>query len=241
MKIIEKISEKARDNMGKSGVTIAFLGASVVQGCFEIYLKNDKSLETVYDQKHAIHTYFKDILSVLYPSVPVNIINAGISGDTAHHGLERLEKDVISHTPDLAVVSFGLNDCGGELDGVAKYIESLRGIFTKLKAADSEIIFMTTNMMNTDISCHIKDEAIRNIAADTMRRQNDGILELYMNEAKKLCAQMGVTVCDCYEKWKILYENGVDVTELLANKINHPIREMNMLPAIALVETMMIS
>ena len=241
MKIIKKISEKAKDNMGKSGVTVAFLGASVVQGCFEIFLKNDKSLETVYDQKHAIHTYFKEILSVLYPSVPVNIINAGISGDTAPHGLERLENDVLLHRPDLTVVSFGLNDCGGEYDGLKKYIDALRGIFTELKKAESEIIFMTTNMMNTDVSCHIKDEIIKNIAGDTMRRQNEGILEMYMNEAKKLCDEMGVIVCDCYEKWKILYENGVDVTELLANRINHPIREMNMMPAMAIVETMMMN
>ena len=36
-----------------------------------------------------------------------------------------------------------------------------------------------------------------------------------------------------------LYENGVDVTELLANKINHPTREMNWLFAVSLVDTML--
>ena len=35
-----------------------------------------------------------------------------------------------------------------------------------------------------------------------------------------------------------MYECGVDVTELLSNKINHPTREMNWLFAYSLVETM---
>jgi hypothetical protein len=34
-------------------------------------------------------------------------------------------------------------------------------------------------------------------------------------------------------------QNGVDTTELLSNKINHPIREMNWLFAYSLVEEMM--
>ncbi len=37
-------------------------------------------------------------------------------------------------------------------------------------------------------------------------------------------------------KWKKLYENGVDVTALLSNKINHPTKDMNYLFAISLVE-----
>ena len=72
-----------------------------------------------------------------------------------------------------------------------------------------------------------------------MRRQNGGVLECYLENARKVCREYGVTLCDCYEKWKLLYENGVDVTELLANKINHPTREMNWLFAVSLVDTML--
>jgi hypothetical protein len=69
--------------------------------------------------------------------------------------------------------------------------------------------------------------------------QNEGFLDMYLDAAKDICKRRGIPVCDCYEKWKLLMHNGVDVTELLSNKMNHPTREMNWLFAVSLVETMM--
>ena len=40
-------------------------------------------------------------------------------------------------------------------------------------------------------------------------------------------------------KWKLLSQNGVDTTALLANGINHPSREMAWMFAYSLLETMM--
>ena len=57
MKIMNRIHEKANDNANKPGVTIAFLGDSVTQGCFELYKKSDGSIETVFDKTYAYHTY----------------------------------------------------------------------------------------------------------------------------------------------------------------------------------------
>lgn len=239
MNIMKLLAEKAKDNWNARPVTIAFLGDSVTQGCFEIYKKNETEIETVFDKNNAYHTDVAKILAVLFPSVPVNIINAGISGDNAPHALERMEQDVLCHHPDLTVVCFGLNDCGNGVEKVEQYARALRGIFEKLRQAGSEIIFMTPNMMNPTVSCHLTDPLMRSIAEDTMRRQNGGVLECYLENARKVCREYGVTLCDCYEKWKLLYENGVDVTELLANKINHPTREMSWLFAVSLVDTML--
>ena len=238
MDIMKKIAAKARDNMNAEGVTIAFLGDSVTQGCFEIYKINETDVETVFDKNSAYHSYLSKILAVLYPSVPVNIINAGVSGGSAPHGLGRLERDVLCHKPDLTVVCFGLNDTCRGIDNVSIYTDALDGIFAQLKASGSEVIFMTPNMMNTEISCHIKDASILETATITKGYQMDGTLEAYLEAAKKICKQHGILVCDCYAKWKALYENGADVTELLANKINHPTREMNWLFAVSLIETM---
>ena len=41
MRIIEKMAEKSKDNFEKRGVTIAFLGDSVTQGCFELYINEN--------------------------------------------------------------------------------------------------------------------------------------------------------------------------------------------------------
>ena len=39
---------------------------------------------------------------------------------------------------------------------------------------------------------------------------------------------MDIPVCDCYSAWKKLSETD-DTTQLLANRINHPIAEMHKL------------
>lgn len=37
--------------------------------------------------------------------------NLGVNGNTTRQGLDRMYYDVLSHSPDVAVVQFGLNDC----------------------------------------------------------------------------------------------------------------------------------
>lgn len=239
MKIAQKLAAKAQDLWNAPSVTIAFLGDSVTQGCFELYKKDDGSIETYFDKQSAYHTYISRILSILYPNVPVNIINAGISGSNAPHGLARLERDVLRHHPDLTVVCFGLNDCCGGLDALPTYLQNLEQIFLELQKAGCEVIFMTPNMMAEKVSCHLPPENIREFARGIVRIQNEGVLDRYMEAARQLCQQRDVPVCDCYEKWKLLSNSGVDVTELLSNQINHPTREMNWLFAMSLVETML--
>ncbi len=236
MEIIKKLSEKSKDIYENSPVTMAFLGDSVTQGCFDVYIKSCGGLETYFDSGHAYHSYLKKIINTLYPNVPLAMINAGLSGGTAEQGLNRLERDVLRYSPDLCIVCFGLNDCcGGSLD---TYISSLKEIFVSLKEINCEVIFLTPNMMCTELSCHIKDEKILNIAKSISEVQNNGTLEKFLNEAKALAESMGISVCDCYSKWKKLYDGGVNTTELLSNHINHPVPEMNKLFAYSLIETM---
>lgn len=235
----DKIRAKIENNYDCPGVTVAFLGDSVTQGCFEVYRKSETEIETVFDKNHAYHKYFADIFTVLCPNVPVNIINAGISGGVAPHGLARLENEVLKYNPDLVVVCFGLNDSGGGKEGIERYINALGEIFDKIRESGSELIFMTPNMMCTELSCHLHDDMIKEIAQNIAERQNAGILDAYIESAKALCEKKNVKVCDCYAKWKRLHELGFNITELLSNKINHPTREMNMMFAYSLVETIL--
>lgn len=239
MKIMEKMARKARDHFHNEGVTIAFLGDSVTQGCFEIYKKENDQIETVFDKRSSYEYYVFDMLCTLFPNVTVNIVNAGISGDQATRGRERLERHVLRHEPDLTVVCYGLNDCGTKPDSVEKYTAALRGIFEGLRGAGSEIIFMTPNMMNTRISPHLSDPDFIEVAKKCAEKQNGGFLDAHVDAARALCREMEIPVCDCYAVWKRMDACGVDVTELLANKINHPTREMNRLFAYELLKTMM--
>lgn len=238
MRIVEKIRKKLQNNWEESGVCIAFLGDSVTQGCFDCYLE-DGMVRTQFAPQDGYPHDVEQILSMLYPSVPVQIIHAGVSGGNAGHGLQRLQRDVLSYHPDLCVVCFGLNDCGQGKDGIAAYTASLREIFTELERAQCECIFMTPNRMADHVSPYLRDEPLKQTAALCAQRQNDGVLDAYVQAARTLCAQMGVRVCDCYAMWSDLQQAGVNVTELLSNKINHPTRQMHWLFAGALVQTML--
>ena len=238
MKIIEKLNAK-QDIYGEKPVTIAFLGDSVTQGCFECYIKEDGKIETVFDYKSAYSTRLREMLNILYPSVQVNIINSGISGDGTENGKTRIERDILPFSPDLVVVSYGLNDACAGLQKLENYRQNLKEIFNKVSSCGAEVISLTQNAMNTKKSCHLKvDDALTTTALMTANIQNDGVMKAYMDAAKEVANECGVKVCDIYPMWEKLIASGVDTTELLANKINHPIREIHYYMAIKLLETM---
>ena len=95
--------------------------------------------------------------------------------------------------------------------------------------------------MNTKTSPHLKEELfIKLLSKDFANNvQNSGVLKAYFESAKAVCEECGVTVCDLYPIWERLKNAGVDTTELLANKLNHPIRELHYYIAIKLMETML--
>lgn len=237
MKIVDLLKNKKQDLYGQKPVTIAFLGDSVTQGCFECYLTGETSLQTVFDYKNAYSTRVREILNVLYPEVQINIINSGISGDSTTIGATRIERDILPYHPDLCVVSYGLNDsCVGDIQN---YKSSLDKIFKTLKANDIETIFLTQNAMCDHVSCHLTDKLFKDLAANFSSIQNNGSLKEIFDAAKSVCLENGVTVCDLYPVWEKLFACGVDTTELLANKLNHPIREYHYYIAIKLIETML--
>ncbi len=238
MKIIEKLKAKQQSLKNNPPITIAFIGDSVTQGCFECYKTGPESLETVFDYPNAYSTRLREMLAVLYPNVQINIINSGISGDGSGGGLLRLDRDVLSYHPDLVVVSYGLNDAAaGGINGVNAYGERLKQLFERITASGAECIFLTENMMNTKTSVHLTDPFFIGLAERFAKLENEGVLAAYFEKGKEIAAKCDVKVCDCYTKWKKMEQAGVDTTELLANKLNHPIRPLHYLFAFSLIET----
>ena len=202
-------------------ITIVAFGDSVTHGV----LREEINYETVYWNR------LRQKINRVRQYVPVNVINAGISGLTAKLSLDRLDSQVLSHHPDLVIVCFGLNDVNGTLE---EYLSSLEVIFRKCPESGAEVIFMTPNMLNTRVA---EDTEAKHLsyAAVTAEMQNGGRMDLYMEAAVELAKRCGVPVCDCYAKWKkrSLTE---DVTMLLANRINHPTAEMHELFAQSLFD-----
>ena len=237
MKVAQKIYAK-RFKVDNEPVTIAFLGDSVTQGCFECYYTEDEGLETVYDYKSAYSTRVREILNLLYPYAQINIINSGISGGAAPGGLIRLERDILRYHPDLVVVSFGLNDCCNPNISLEAYKDALRSIFNELRERNIEAIFLTQNYMNTKASRRIQGDDLWKICQDNADMQNSGVLKRYMEEASSVAKECGAKVCDLYSVWEKMEQYGVNTNALLANGINHPIREFHYYMALKLVELM---
>ncbi len=235
-KIYKKLAEAPRANAPRA-ITVAFLGDSVTQGCFEVYRTGERSLDTVYSYKDAFSTRFREIMNLLYPSLRVNIINAGVSGDTAAGGARRVEADALSHHPDLLVVSYGLNDAVARgAKGAEAYAGDLRRIFEKANAAGCDLLYLTQNYMNTRTSYHLTDDFLIKHAEAFAELQNAGVLKQYFERGKEVATACGASVLDGYAIFERLEQAGVDVTELLSNKLNHPIREYHTYIAIKLIE-----
>ena len=215
MKITDKIGLDFHGLHEHGAITIAFFGDSVTHGCFG-------PDEIDYDAGYP--NILRKMLHGVRNYVPINIINAAIGGTTAHHSLKRMQAQVFDHHPDLLIVCFGLNDVNGSLEN---YVDSLKVIFEKSIADGVDTIFMTPNMLNTYVA-EDTEQRYFEYAHKTADMQNGGRMDTYMNAAKELAISMGVSVCDCYGEWKELSKT-TDTTKLLANRINHPTREMHQL------------
>ena len=238
MKIIEKLAEKEHDMYGMAPVTIAFLGDSVTHGCFEVYRVGENGLDTVFEAENSYSHKVKTILHTLFPRTQINVIGAGISGDNAANGLTRVERDVLPYHPDLTVVCFGLNDSCGGMDGLTRYRDSLTGIVAKLKASGSEVILMTPNTMCFHTSPHCRDPFFVRLAEQFAKIMQNGTLDTYLDTARAVARETDIPLCDVYAMWQTMEKAGVDTTELLANSLNHPTRDMHWLFAHELVKTM---
>ena len=237
MNITKKLRAKQSDIFGQPSVTIAFLGDSVTQGCFECQVTPEGKVEPVTDYSCAYSTRLREILNLLYPTAQLNIINSGISGDSAAGGLARLERDVLRFQPDLTVVSYGLNDACREDVTVQDYTAALREILTRLRDAGSETVFLTQNHLAGYVSTRVPEGILREVAANygcCKDRMRD-----YMTAARSVAAECGVRVCDVFPVWEAMERCGVDTTRLLSNGINHPIRAIHTYMAMRLAETIL--
>jgi lysophospholipase L1-like esterase len=223
MDIREKLKLDYEGLIANGPINIVFLGDSVTHGAFS-------SGEFDYDAVY--HRVFARMVSRIRAYVPVNAINSGIGATNARQGLERIERDVIAYHPDLVVVCFGLNDVNGDFE---KFKSSLAGIFSRLSSLGIETIFMTPNMLNT-YPIPDPDAPAAGYSHTTATKQTNGMMDTFMDAAREIAGAHGVKVADAYAEWKKLSET-CDTTLLLANRINHPTKEMHKLFAKVLFKT----
>ncbi|HEY3415237.1 MAG TPA: SGNH/GDSL hydrolase family protein [Armatimonadota bacterium] len=72
------------------------------------------------------------------------VINSGIGGDWITGGLARLERDVLRFTPQLTIISFGMNDASAP-ERLGEFTENLRSMVRQVRATGSRVLLRTPN------------------------------------------------------------------------------------------------
>ncbi len=223
----------------RDGLRIVCLGDSVTAGVFELVRTGTYYFGGyIYDEKSAYPALLENILRNEYGCDAV-IYNAGISGDTAGDGAARLERDVFIREPEIITVCFGLNDVC--LEDPEFFKSELEDLFAAIRAWDPEvkILFLTPNMLATYVHEETKDDYVNYAMANgNVYITKSGMLDRYMETARTVCEEHDIPVCDAYAYWKQIYAEGTDITELLATHVTHPSREMHVIFARMLAESM---
>ncbi|MGJ8679087.1 SGNH/GDSL hydrolase family protein [Paraglaciecola sp.] len=129
-------------------------------------------------------SYHKDIFlfhATRYPNKPFKYYNAGISGDTAHGTLKRLEQDVLLHNPTKASIMLGMNDVGSwlyanqantkqeKLDQAKqqktirdKYLHNMRSLVENLKSKNVDVTILTPSIYDQTAKVKVFNNVGRN-------------------------------------------------------------------------------
>ncbi len=80
-----------------------------------------------------------------------DVINSGVAGNRTTHALERIQKDVLDHEPDLVIINFGMNDQaidpapGTNLTPIAEYEANYRNIIKQIQDTGAEVILVAVH------------------------------------------------------------------------------------------------
>ena len=139
----------------------------------------------------------------LYPGAKLEMVNAGISGHTTAAGLERIERDVLRHEPQLVVVMFGMNDVA-RLHAEA-FRANLGQIVRQCRGVGTEVILCTPNSI-------YPVDARRPVAQ----------LAAYAEIVRRAGAELNVPVADCYRAYEEIRAKDPRAWMLLMSEAIHP-------------------
>ncbi|MBW3543350.1 MAG: hypothetical protein KY476_24110 [Planctomycetes bacterium] len=134
--------------------------------------------------RRAYTDMLKLALERLFPKADMKAVNAGISGHTTREALERIERDVLAHKPDVVSVMFGLNDMSRvPLD---EYRDNLREIVRRCRSAGAEVVLCTPNSV-----------------IGTGRAGET--LATYCAAVRRVSREEAVPLCDCFEAFEAVH------------------------------------
>ena len=91
----------------------------------------------------------------------VDVINAGVGGDTTNHVMARFKADVLDKNPDVVIICIGMNDQatvisnGNPNVALDTYKSNLNYFVQELKAIGSDVILVTPSPVNTNSGYYV--------------------------------------------------------------------------------------
>ena len=141
-------------------------------------------------------------LKQLYPSSKIEVINAGISGDTAQGALARLQRDVMRHKPHLVTVMFGMNDLVKFPQ--AAFERNLETMVTHFQKEGSEVLLCTQNS--------IVDSPVRPVVK----------LEAFTSSIAMVAKRHGLAFADCHAAFERVRKSSMLDWQMLLSDAIHP-------------------
>jgi len=190
--MVAEVSHTRAKLQANSKVTIVFWGDSVTEG------------QALSDPSQRFPDLVAKALEGEFKGANLNVVNAGAAGANIQQRLPSLDKDVLSHHPDLVVVEF-VNDSGLTAQELKK---DYTAAVDQMKKAGSEVILTTPNFVMP------KMMGIKSLRGKDNRPDVKVIREVARAE--------NVGLADVSRQWEHLADEGIPYTALLANGVNQP-------------------
>lgn len=154
----------------KDGETIVFLGDSITQA---------GAGETGYV------TLFRQAIEKNRPNSGIKVIGAGISGNRVPNLEERLDRDVLSHKPNVVVIYIGINDVWHSKNGRGtpkdQFETGLKSLIKRCNDAGARVILSTASVIGE------KSDGTNEL---------DKMLDEYCDVSRSVAKECGATLLD---------------------------------------------
>ena len=91
-------------------------------------------------------------------NIPIEVINAGVPGNTTALALQRFQQDVLDHNPSLVVIQFGINDCAVDVwkdppkekprVELPVYLMNMESMIDRIRDQNGEVILMSPQRLS---------------------------------------------------------------------------------------------
>jgi len=160
--------------------------------------------------------FWREMMKEVYPQALIEVINAGVPGDTAGGGRRRLRRDVLAYDPHCIFIQFALNDAYHG-DSPDTFAENITAMIEEIKGHSS-----ADTVLLTSVYLHNPRE--------------DAFVRPYYERLEQIATTCKLPLASVHEVWRQWIEDGGDFHRLVQYDRVHPTEEGYHLMAEALMK-----